>query len=362
MGFFVPDEELRPPAKAKPGAARSGARIGCDACGLKQVWPSILSPRMKVSGAPDADILILGGNLTEPDDIAGKPWQGDGSAPMLRKLIPGWMADRIAYQSMVRCYPNRGSWEDLNHAHACSIHLIEDIERLPIKYILAVGNLPVRYFVPGQSLSDIYGTKMPVQIGSKTLWFYPVFDPHYVYQMLGKFDDGPVAPVFNSDIKRFFKECDSWPAPKIYKPDPLAVLMPQNYEEGANLIDRMVGKLGYDIEAGREGHGDHSGVLKPIHNLSGLLTVEANPTPRLTIYANYGGDYAGRDDYAYSGSTTLGAPTATFCPTTAGAFACTAVAIAAALPAFCSCRNEMTRIPSACARRPRSVIGMPGTL
>jgi hypothetical protein len=53
-----------------------------------------------------------------------------------------------------------------------------------------------------------------------------------------------------------------------------------------------------------------SGELAPIHNLSGLLTVEATPTPRLTIYANYGGDYAGRDDYANAGATTLGGPSA----------------------------------------------------
>ena len=36
-------------------------------------------------------------------------------------------------------------------------------------------------------------------------------------------------------------------------------------------------------------------------------------------------------------------------------------AIAAALPAFCSWRNEMTRMPAPCIIRPRSVIGMPGT-
>jgi hypothetical protein len=35
-------------------------------------------------------------------------------------------------------------------------------------------------------------------------------------------------------------------------------------------------------------------------------------------------------------------------------------AIAAALPAFCSWRKEMTRIPSACAIRVKSVIGIPG--
>ena len=53
-----------------------------------------------------------------------------------------------------------------------------------------------------------------------------------------------------------------------------------------------------------------SGQLRPIHNLSGLLTVEATPTPKLVIYLNYGGDYAGRDDYATPTATTLGAPSA----------------------------------------------------
>jgi hypothetical protein len=36
-------------------------------------------------------------------------------------------------------------------------------------------------------------------------------------------------------------------------------------------------------------------------------------------------------------------------------------AIAAAFPADCSCRKPKYRIPSACARRSRSVIGMPAT-
>jgi Skp family chaperone for outer membrane proteins len=55
---------------------------------------------------------------------------------------------------------------------------------------------------------------------------------------------------------------------------------------------------------------DAAGELAPIHNASGLLTVEATPTPRLFIYMNYGGDYAGRTDFANAGATTLGAPSA----------------------------------------------------
>jgi Skp family chaperone for outer membrane proteins len=68
---------------------------------------------------------------------------------------------------------------------------------------------------------------------------------------------------------------------------------------------------------------DSSGNLAPIHNASGLFTLEATPTPRWTLYLNYGGDYAARTDFANAAATTLGAPSATFCPKTAGAFACT---------------------------------------
>jgi len=48
-----------------------------------------------------------------------------------------------------------------------------------------------------------------------------------------------------------------------------------------------------------------SGELTPLHNLSALGTVEIAATPRLSLYANYGGDYASRNSGVGS---TLGAP------------------------------------------------------
>jgi hypothetical protein len=78
---------------------------------------------------------------------------------------------------------------------------------------------------------------------------------------------------------------------------------------------------------------DAAGELAPIHNASGLFTIEANPTPRMTIYLNYGGDYAGRADFG-TGSTvasTLGSPAAEFCVT--GTTTCTAAPTAAQIAA-----------------------------
>jgi hypothetical protein len=57
-----------------------------------------------------------------------------------------------------------------------------------------------------------------------------------------------------------------------------------------------------------------NGELRPIHNASGLFTLEATPTPRLLIYLNYGGDYAGRADYATT-AITLADPKPYFCQT-----------------------------------------------
>jgi hypothetical protein len=48
-----------------------------------------------------------------------------------------------------------------------------------------------------------------------------------------------------------------------------------------------------------------SGEFSPLRNVSALGTVELAPTPRLVVYLNYGGDYAGRSSWT---GTTLGAP------------------------------------------------------
>lgn len=78
------------------------------------------------------------------------------------------------------------------------------------------------------------------------------------------------------------------------------------------------------------------GGLEPIHNLSGLMTLEIAPTPRLQLYSYYGGDYAGREDFAVNPSGGFGltqsiASTPYFCPNIADAFACTTAPTAANL-------------------------------
>jgi TolA-binding protein len=48
-----------------------------------------------------------------------------------------------------------------------------------------------------------------------------------------------------------------------------------------------------------------NGQIAPLHNFSALGTIEANPTSRLNLYVNYGGDYVGR---RYFGKVGYGSP------------------------------------------------------
>ncbi len=55
-----------------------------------------------------------------------------------------------------------------------------------------------------------------------------------------------------------------------------------------------------------------NGTISPLHGFSALSTVELNPTSRLNLYFNYGGDYIGRDyTLASNGTTQVGYGTRT---------------------------------------------------
>ena len=87
-----------------------------------------------------------------------------------------------------------------------------------------------------------------------------------------------------------------------------------------------VGRYGWSTlsDVTNDAHGN----LAPIHNAAGLFSLEATPTKRLTLFAYYGAEYAGRTDFATS-ALTLKDPTATFCSTISGTLTCTASPVAA---------------------------------
>jgi hypothetical protein len=86
-----------------------------------------------------------------------------------------------------------------------------------------------------------------------------------------------------------------------------------------------------------------TGQLSPIHGFSALSTVEANPTPRLNMYFNYGADYLDRD-YVLSGTTQVGYGTRSVamsgCLTEPGSPTVGATGAAPVAPASCGANTK----------------------
>jgi uracil-DNA glycosylase family 4 len=266
LGFFLTQEEVAQQSKASQLAGRgkaaarprvskrlvqSGER-GCDACELKETWKRIVSPRMPVSGNnEDADILVLGEGPGEEEDNKGQIFIGP-TGTLLRRYLGARFTDRLAFQNAVRCRPSDDNRTPTAHEmYCCSIHLDDDIARLPIKAILGVGGAPLSRWIHGgrANITSIHGTKFPIKVGEKVLWYYPVFHPSFVMRLRGdKGGEGPAMPVFQADLKRFFAEVDSWPKPQIYDLAPSMVIAANSQAQVYQILDKMRGIIALDVE------------------------------------------------------------------------------------------------------------------
>ena len=179
---------------------------------------------------------------------------------LLRNALPGRDRDRLASQHITRCKATDGP--TYQAIHACSSMLADEIEQRPIKYILGVGSAPLQYFWPGASIQRVHAVPFPVNIGSKTVWYYPVMDPAFVKER-GGYKNAAMA-VFKSDLVRFFKQRKEWGKPTLSKPKAEQVEIVNTREQFDAAIARMGDEpLGVDIETSK---------LKPYEIDAAILT------------------------------------------------------------------------------------------
>jgi len=256
MGFFVPDEDLdrltkRKPITPKPAKERrqlDPALRGCNHCSLRHEWRFINSPEMRISGnVRDPDILVLGEAPGEEEDYADKAFVGQ-SGKLIRRVIPGRELSRCAFQNVVRCRPQDNQTPSPADAHACSIHLEDDVADFDFRAILGVGSVPLARYLPGQAITRVHGCHFPVQIGDRVMWYMPVLHPSFVLRSGG--DGGPHFPHLMADTKRLFEGLDSWGKPQIIRPNPDDVLYPRSYNDVLAILAAMdlSAPLGLDIE------------------------------------------------------------------------------------------------------------------
>jgi len=272
MGFFLNEQQAatlvaRPKPKPRNGKTTNieNTPRGCEFCPLQDTWKNISTPQMPVVGAwnigdgrnrsdlsiENCDILILGEGPGEQEDIKGVPWVGD-AGKFLRKHIPMRLTEQIALSNNVRCRPPGNRTPTGLEGHCCSIHLEEDIEKHNFKVILGLGGSPLSRFITEAPITHIHGTRFPVRIGDKILWYYPTFHPSYLLHNGG--ERSLQFPVFAEDLRRFFREYEKWKKPHIEDIKPEDVICVYNKDEAFALYEKLKGGvIGVDIET----HSDY---------------------------------------------------------------------------------------------------------
>jgi uracil-DNA glycosylase family 4 len=300
MGFFLSEDE----AATKQSAARTTATrearvnrsiidpnaVGCDACPLRSTWNHIATPQMPMTGhdLSKAEILVLSAAPNEYDDSIGLQFQSD-AGKLLLDAIPRRDKWRLAFQNMVRCRPDNDVVPNVKSVHACSPYLQADIDSLPnLKAILGVGDVPLKHVFPEGQIYRMNGAKFPVQLRDRVVWYYPILSPEYVFEKGAgsKFNNGPVTPVFESDIRTFFSRLDRWEDPIIVPMTGDEIILPQSYEEALHYRNQMVGILGVDLES--------NGRLQP-YTFGAKITAAAISDGNITISFPVNHDEGGTD-------------------------------------------------------------------
>lgn len=242
------------PSKVKPKKSKLKIQellpteIGCDFCSLKSTWKMNLTPRIPLSGnTKTADILVLGEAPGKFEDAEGESFVGN-SGKELRSHLPSRFKDRLAFQNVVRCRPEENRTPTPAEVHCCATYLDEDVENLTIKAVLGAGNVPLHKFFPEAQILRIHGTRFPVKLGNRVVWYYPVFHPSFVLRTDKDYGGSKIRPCFENDLERFFAEVDQWEEPKIFDLSPDKVIIPRTREDAEALIARMVGPIAVDVE------------------------------------------------------------------------------------------------------------------
>jgi uracil-DNA glycosylase family 4 len=255
MGFVFADDIIasivprvaRAPSKATAKQLSEHER-GCDACPLRATWPTLTSPKMKLHGESDADILIIGEAPGSEEDQRGRAFVGQAGA-LLRKALPMRQMDRLGFGNAVRCRPLNNRTPTTREIHACSIHLEDDVANGNYKAILGLGGIPLSRFLTEASITQVHGLKFPIEIGGKVIWYFPTLHPSFVLRTGG--DRGPMWPVLQNDLNYFFKFLDKWPKPTIEKLSTENVICAYSEDQARLTVVKILtaGKpVGFDIE------------------------------------------------------------------------------------------------------------------
>lgn len=165
-------------------SARVGFLHGLDACRRCELWESATHP-VGGSGPADAQIVIVGEQADDHDDLIGEPFSGPLGRFLEQLLKEAGLAReevfltqavkhfRFETRALQRCYRSPSP----EHIEACRGWLEQELARLPARVIVALGRTAVKALGLPESEASLSEEILPVESG--IYYFLPTWHPAY---------------------------------------------------------------------------------------------------------------------------------------------------------------------------------------
>lgn len=162
-------------ARAASLAAYAEETAGCTRCALSETRSRVVFG----SGAPNAELMLVGEAPGFHEDQGGESFSGEAGA-LLERLLDGIGLNRVDVYvaTVLKCRPpqNRDPFDA--EIASCEPHLFKEIALVQPRVVATLGNFATK-LLSGRSfgITKVHGQEFEVSLGATTVVLYPLYHP-----------------------------------------------------------------------------------------------------------------------------------------------------------------------------------------
>jgi DNA polymerase len=177
-------------------------KIACRDCSVGKVYDRVVcSDGSKVSPT----VMVIGEAPGRDEVTEGKPFVGKAGKVLRAALNKyGFRKRNTVISNVIPCRPENNKFPtDKELVQTCADKwLFNEMKILQPKYLLLLGNQPLRFILGIQGITRLRGNWYPFVVGDHSMECMPTFHPSYVCRKEHMSDGPEVIKQFEGDIKR----------------------------------------------------------------------------------------------------------------------------------------------------------------
>jgi uracil-DNA glycosylase len=214
MGFFFQEADAKQSKKITRSGAVSEMDIAilhsqeCAVCPRDKIGGE--HPKMNPHGASDPILYFLIDQPSWWDDKKGKVLVDaeQESTELFQHYFLKEVRQKSRMGSIVRTHDPNASKPKVVEVECCRPSIIRDIERTEPVAIVGFGTEVLNWALGETSIWSWRGRRIPIKVGSRTCWFYPLVSLPYLLEMRAKNYGNISDPerVFSLDVNRIYDQ------------------------------------------------------------------------------------------------------------------------------------------------------------